>query len=414
MRCRGLIGILALLALGSAGAPSLLEASEQQTSHLLDIDTPDKGYWNLPVRITDRSTAEALSFDPERDGPATISYRLTRDGLVRVRVVRRSDPGLVLRTLVDWSHQDFGHHSVTWDGRDASGNPVDTRGAFVTFEGDDPAHRDHPRSACHEPALEILEPAAGSHLRDLSSVRARITRSTPFGRARGFTLRCYVDYALRGEAALDGDTHEFFLPCTATQVAGDHLLTLNLDDDGGHVGVAGLRFHYGGGEPADESGRVLFAQLGCAGCHDLDSATWTEDGPGLRHIGSRRPGDYLRRVIEAPRSVNRTSQMPEEVLPEESVTTLVQYLSSLQRPSAPPRTGAEIYREEGCADCHEAEGALGAMAGPFLRGIGRLRTVAYLESVVLRPDASFAQTAMPPTRLSPRELANLVEYLQQM
>ncbi len=405
--------LLCVLSVSGAGGCEGLQSGAEETAELLEIDTPDKGYLHLPVRITDRSTAAALSFDPRRDEPARISYRLTRDGLIRIRVVWRPNPSLVLRTLLDWTHQGFGLHSVNWDGRDASGNLVDNRNSFISFEGDEPSHLAHPAEDCHELGIEILSSAAGTEP-DLSGITARLTRATQLGRESGFSVRCYLDYALQGEARLEGGVESFALPCDPKLEPGDHLLTVNVEDGAGHVGVASLHFHYRKGKMARDRGRELFFEEQCHLCHDLDSTAWRESGPGLLHIGSRRPAEYLRRVIEAPRAVNRTSRMPEGSQTGEAVEALVEYLMSLQRPAAAARTGIAIYREEGCADCHETTGEFGAMAGPALQGIGRLRTVPYLEAVVLRPGESYPRTAMPPTRLPPQELANLLDYLRNL
>ncbi len=408
-RCMLLLPFCA--ALVSTCAP--VESESEQLSQLLNIDTPDKGYLNLPVRITDRSTAAALTFDPLQDEPATISYRLTRDGLIRVRVVWRRDPNLVLRTLLDWTHQDFGLHRVTWDGRDASGNLIDNRGAFVSFEGDDPRHLAHPVSECHELDVQLLEPSGGIRQPD-SRITARMTRVTSFGRRDGFTLRCYEDYDLRREVRLPPETETFALPCAPGTEAKDRLFTINLDDGAGHVGVASLRLRRSEAKADLDRGRALFFQRACDACHDLDSGAWREDGPGLHSIGSRRPGDYLSRVIRAPRTVNRTSRMPEDDLSEETVSALVLFLTSLQRPAAADRHGSRIYLDEGCADCHETGAEFGSMLGPALQGIARLRTDSYLEEVVLRPQQLFPGTAMPPTLLQPGELSNLIEYLREL
>lgn len=402
--------MLGTLALGIG--PGAVTLRAQESSHLLEIATPDKGYLHFPVRILDRSTREAFTFDPTRDRPATISYHLTRDGVIRIRAVWRRDPNLVLRTLLDWRRQEFGPHFVTWDGRDPSGNVVDNRGTLIAFEGDDPQHRGHDSEGCHEPGLEFLEPPSGSVLSDLSRVRAGITRDTPFGRAGGYALRCYVDYELRGEARLAGGTSAFSPPCGPILAPGEHLLILNLDDGAGHVGVAGLRLRHAGSDSDVAAGRALYREKRCDRCHDLESTAWREDGPGLAYAGGRRPLDYLRRILEAPRVVNRTAAMPKEPLTDEELARLVAYLGSLDRPLSPPRGGREIYLEEGCADCHEKTGEFGAMAGPHLAGIGRLRTREYLEAVLLEPQELYPGTAMPPTLLAPDELAALTAYLR--
>lgn len=405
-------GLLVVLLLSGGWASESVQTGGREASHLLEVHTPDKGYLHFPVRILDRSTREVLTFDPLRDPPATISYSLTRDGMVRIRAVWRRDPALVLRTVLDWTRQEFGPQRVSWDGRDASGNPVDNRSVLITFEGDDPLHRKHAAVNCREPRLEIASPGAATPLADLSQVHVRISGDTPFGRVDGRTLRCYLDYRLVGEVRIDGATQSFSLPCAAALTPGEHLLTLNLDDGAGHVGIAGLRFRSGEEKPGVMAGRELFVKRGCGGCHDLESSAWSAEGPGLAHLASRRPPDFVRDVVQTPRAVNRTAAMPEDPLSEDELALMMAYLGSLERPPGPPRSGREIYRQEGCFDCHDVPSETGAMAGPHLVGIGELRSREYLEQVTLRPGEYFPRTAMPPTLLTRAELDALVSYLQ--
>ncbi len=408
MRRQGFSLVVGALALGLVAAAAAPVA--QETAHLLDIDSPDPGYLHFPVRILDRSTREALTFDPAEGHPATITYSLTRDGVIRVRAVWRRDPRLVLRTLLDWTRQEFGPHRLSWDGRDASGNPVDNRGALITFEGDDLAHREHARADCHEPRLEIAA-AQGEGEIELSGVSVRIVRDTRFGRADGYTVRCYLDYELVDEARLDGGTESLLLPCEAGRAIGGRLLIVNLEDGAGHVGVAGLRL--AAAEPGATEGQRIFTDRGCALCHDLETTTWREEGPGLAYLASRRPRDYVRGFIQHPRSLNRTAAMPEDPLSAEELGLLMAYLDTLERPRGRPRSGSAVYREEGCYDCHDVPGESGAMAGPYLVGIGRLRSSEYLEGVILTPGDYFPRTAMPPTLLSKAELGALIGYLQE-
>lgn len=407
MRRQGFSLVVGALALGLVAAAAAPVA--QETAHLLDIDSPDPGYLHFPVRILDRSTREALTFDPAEGHPATITYSLTRDGVIRVRAVWRRDPRLVLRTLLDWTRQEFGPQSVTWDGRDASGNLVDNRGALITFEGDDPAHGEHAREDCHEPQLEIVATGVEATA-ELPRVAARIVRDTRFGRADGYTVRCYLDYELVDEARLDGATESFFLPCEAGRAIGGRLLIVNLEDGAGHVGVAGLRL--AAAEPGATEGQRIFTERGCALCHDLETTTWREEGPGLAYLASRRPRDYVRGFIQHPRSLNRTAAMPEDPLSAEELGLLMAYLDTLERPPGETRRGRVVYRQEGCFDCHDVPGESGAMAGPHLIGIGQLRSRDYLAGVILRPGEFFPRTAMPPTLLSEVELEALIDYLR--
>lgn len=208
---------------------------------ILHIDTMDKGYLNFPVRILARSTGEAMTFDPKQGKPATISYKLTRDGNIRLRVTRRDREDLVLRTLLDWTHQEFGPHEVKWDGRDASGNIVDNRRCFIEFKGDDPKHKKHDPSKCHELSLTILSPAQGGSISKLSDVRLKLKGDRAYGQDDGYELRTYIDYEPASTSSLEKETTEFALPDVENLPPGEHLITVNIEDGHDHIGVAGIR-----------------------------------------------------------------------------------------------------------------------------------------------------------------------------
>lgn len=200
----------------------------------------DRGYLAYPVRFMQRSTAEALSFDPATDPPATIRYKLTKTGRVRLRAVWRSDKALVLRTLQDWTEQGFAVHEVTWDGRDASGNIVDNSRCFIAFEEDSRLHGKHPREGCRE--LELSVSGLSPDGKAVSTERIRV--SIDEGAApppQGYGVRVYVDYKEAARFALPAGDRRFALPDLPGTESGSPLITVNVDDGRDHVGVAGFR-----------------------------------------------------------------------------------------------------------------------------------------------------------------------------
>lgn len=400
--------LLCLLSLGAAIACSRQDDSPR--SHLLNIDTPDKGYLNYPVSILDRSVSEAFTFNPRVDPPARITYRLTRDGLIRVRVCWRADKSLVLRTLADWTQQGFGAHELNWDGRDGSGNILENRGCLITFEARDPEHHKHALEDCADPVIKVQSPPS---VRDLSEIKVEIIRDTSFGRVSGWELRTYADYQLVSRTSRGTSAGRMALPPFSDLRSGDHLITVNLDDTYGHIGTSGINIRFSNPLAPLSKGQVVFYDRGCPKCHNLESTKRTRESAGLRWIGSRRPKDYIRGAIADPRSLNRTARMPKIRLQGEELEQVLRFLGTLQRPAATPRAGEEIYLEEGCGDCHEAGNDQGAMLGPDLRGAVTSRSAHYLREVILEPQKYYPLTSMPPTVLSDPELDNLVSFLRQ-
>ncbi len=83
--------------------------------------------------ITDIS-ASPNPFSPMAGETCTISYNLTYDARVRIRV--GVDGGPLVKTLLDWELQFAGPHSVIWDGTDEMGYIVEPGDYKVAFWAD--------------------------------------------------------------------------------------------------------------------------------------------------------------------------------------------------------------------------------------------------------------------------------------
>lgn len=224
------------------------ENPSDREKHKIEINTPDPGYEPFPVSIMNRSTYEAVNFDPRVDEPARISYRLNKAGCVRIRIARRGRPGLLLRTLQDWTDQEFGHYELKWDGRDSSGNIVDNRKIIILFEAKDQGkglwHADHEAGRCSDPVISISAPAAsgGKAAGVIDLVIALPDEYLKSGESdRGREARCYVDYALHSTTKYDAGSKEFIVGLDTNSLAeGEHYVVVNLDDGRDHIGSAGL------------------------------------------------------------------------------------------------------------------------------------------------------------------------------
>jgi hypothetical protein len=218
-----------------------------KNSHKIDINTPDPGYEPFPVSIMNRITHEVMTFDPSQGKPATISYSLNKAGCIRIRLVHREQPNLLIRTLQDWTSQGFGKYEIKWDGRDASGNIIDNKKMFVLFEAKDQGkgrqHQDHPGGVCRDPLLTIQTlPDQCQVVKGTIEIQAQVGGETysPPDEA-GYEARYYIDYKLFKVEKFGKGIKEFkFKLETKNFQNGDHLITVNVDDLHDHIGSAGL------------------------------------------------------------------------------------------------------------------------------------------------------------------------------
>jgi hypothetical protein len=232
LRRRGRSGLFAAwttLGVVLCAAPA---ASQDGAAHKI-VPPEDRGYRGHATRILSRSSSEVTSFDPRSDTPATVSYRVSRDGEVRIRLVRRDDPEFVLRTLQDWTPSHYGPtYEARWDGNDASGNPVDNDGLFVLFQAKDGAktraHLSHDRERCRDFEVVISQPAPKSTFTsgEVIGVVARRARARTSRRTRA---RLYVGFTLVEEKTFAPGVEKLSFDVEGMPV-GEHTLRLRLDD----------------------------------------------------------------------------------------------------------------------------------------------------------------------------------------
>lgn len=210
------------------------------------IDTQDPGYLHFPVWILDQSVYQVLTFDPWRGEVASISFRLTRPGRVRVRLVRRDQPGLVLGTLLDWQALSLGRHELKWDGRDASGNITDNRKVRVVIQGDRDQddrvqHFRHKAEQCSD--LKVMLRSRDQANRAVGDGGGDFGLNADLvgnGTGSGYRLRAFLDWKPWFEKVLPSVAGRFVLPEPSVLAAGDHVVAVNIDDGEDHVGAATL------------------------------------------------------------------------------------------------------------------------------------------------------------------------------
>ncbi len=223
-----------------------------RNSYKVDIKTRDPGYESFPVSIMNRSTYEVVTFDPFLGESARISYSLNKSGCIRIRLVHRDTPSLLIRTLQDWTNQDFGKYELKWDGRDTAGNIVDNKKMFVLFEAKDKGktrqHQEHDEGVCKDPLIKVAtEPDSAEKGIGTLELRMSFSEVAPgFEDESGFKVRYFIDYKLWKTERVDKGMREFiFRVDTSSLDNGEHLITVNVDDFLDHIGSAGVKIRVG-------------------------------------------------------------------------------------------------------------------------------------------------------------------------
>ena len=222
-----------------------LPSLHSQNHSLLDADAVASAtrLMNYPAEITDRSTYDALTFDPQKAEYGIISYQLSKPAWIRIRIVRKEQKDLVLRTLVDWAYREEGKNIEKWDAKDQSGSLVDNRQCFVTFDVDSKEHRKHDRGKCRELQVEIISPAGGN-VNGICKISARLIKDgSGYGEIHGYEARYYIDYRLQNEVSYpEGFSGDFdFFWDTGSCENGEYIIVVVVNDHCDHIGSTSMK-----------------------------------------------------------------------------------------------------------------------------------------------------------------------------
>ncbi len=234
------------------GSGSYAAQTEPGTSAIKITPPEDRGYLRHPLRIMNRSTYDAYHLDSTTDESAIISYSVSRTGWVRVRLVRRDNKDIVLRTIQQWTESHYDNkrkYQIEWDGKDATGNRIDPRQMVILFEARDSTnggmHKTHSDQNCKDPELTVSAPKkTGTIGGGVTFVVTLEGLPNTNGDASGYEARVYLDDKLIDTLRLPGSSRTFTYrvePDILTKA--DHTITLNLDDFQDHIGVANIHLH---------------------------------------------------------------------------------------------------------------------------------------------------------------------------
>ncbi len=178
-------------------------------------------------------------------------------------------------------------------------------------------------------------------------------------------------------------------------------------------------------------GRMLFAELHCAACHDA-GALIPRDGsgmmetmmsaPDLADAGARFRTDWVAAWVENPRAIRPGATMPALHATKEQAADMAAFLATL---GAPAKVSAEkpvteisdagggLFANLGCIACHtppDFSAKDGHARIPLAHVAGKFQPAA-LGEFLKNPMAHNAWTRMPNFRLTDAETAQLTAYL---
>ena len=192
--------------------------------------------------------------------------------------------------------------------------------------------------------------------------------------------------------------------------------------------------------PSVESGRRLFVEKGCIGCHSLGGKGGTI-GPALDEIGKQHDANWIIAHFRNPQALTPDSVMPKFDLTEHETRALTEFLLSKSEPNiigflkipslmTSLERGKAIFKKYGCIGCHGPDGT-GGVPNPNSKTAQQVPGLTYLatdytkvelqkrilngqrEIAVLDPKLPPPPLYMPPWRgkIAEGELDDLVEYL---
>jgi hypothetical protein len=186
-------------------------------------------------------------------GAQPIRYSLSAPALVRIRIVDRNAPGIILRTLIDWELRSGGAQSELWDGLDNHGEPAspgnvsvliraepprdlpdDARRALSELRHPEEKHFLHPADRCSDLQVRIESPVDEETVSGLITVRASLVGNPGMPDAE-YHVMVYLD----GRDAWDGRVSEprFSQEFDTRNVPdGEHLLAVSFNDLHDHAG----------------------------------------------------------------------------------------------------------------------------------------------------------------------------------
>jgi mono/diheme cytochrome c family protein len=169
--------------------------------------------------------------------------------------------------------------------------------------------------------------------------------------------------------------------------------------------------------PVYASGRSLFNELGCLGCHEVKGLGRTPVGPPLDDIGAWVKTDWLFRWIRSPRSYLPQARMPDYMFSDAQAAEIARFLMNNARPqhivlNGSYDNGKKIFNESRCVSCHAVSGK-GGTIGPDLGKIATKLEPARLLQIIINPHKFWPEITMPIYGFSDSEAMDVATFMEQ-
>lgn len=177
----------------------------------------------------------------------------------------------------------------------------------------------------------------------------------------------------------------------------------------------------------ERDGRLLFANLHCAGCHAVGPfkpamPEWKSEAPKLDNAGQRFKADWLAAWILNPRALRPEATMPavlHGVDSEQSAADIAAYLVSSKttealKPIGKAGEGEALFRRLACNSCHRLDepGAKDELGRLSLHHVNAKFSANALGHFLKSPHERYPWTRMPDFKLSDAEVGQLDAYLR--
>lgn len=167
--------------------------------------------------------------------------------------------------------------------------------------------------------------------------------------------------------------------------------------------------------PVYSSGRLIFNDYGCRGCHKVAGKPKTYVGPPLDQMGEKVKPDWLFRWIRNPKGYLPLTRMPNSKLSDQECADVAAFLLKEGKPETAEIPGDQSQGKatlmaSRCVSCHSIEGKGGTLA-PELSKVASKNYPRTLYRIIQNPHALWSESRMPIYGFPDQDLKNMVAFI---